>query len=216
MLTQITDHVTRAIARLKSQFQDSDEFKAMIAALVIEIQVFEDAQFKTFQVLRDPAACVALGASSTLIELAKLVQARARGTLDDTRMADLIASQVQVNRAQGTPEDLIAVYTAFFNATQGPPLFVTDADQATGGSFPAGLRTLVIEAELANGLFDTPEAFRNGMALIAQATPAGNRTILICAVAPTNDTNTVFVLDSSNTDDVSHMVCAFDSPDSVR
>jgi hypothetical protein len=41
--TEITDHVTRALARLKTVFSTSVEFRGVLAALALECQALETA-----------------------------------------------------------------------------------------------------------------------------------------------------------------------------
>lgn len=153
-----------------------------------------------------------LGKSSTLDLIGKLVQTRPRGTLSDTRMADMIAAQIEANKSNGSPEDMIRIYNAFFSTTLGPLLPVNDATDYVGGFFPAGKHATVLSNDPAQGLHDDTESIRNGIGMLAQVAPGGNRVILIAAVEPTCVAEDCFRLDSTSADGPEKMLAALDSP----
>lgn len=221
--SEITNHTARALARLKTQFQNSVEFKGLITALCVEVQAIETALAQLDRYLRDNAACAADSRNDALAKIGRLVGSRPQGGLTATQFSALIDAQVQVNASDGHLDQLIEIADLFLSSMIGNILYANDADASQLGPFPGGNHTATLTPDLpvaVNNKSVTPEALRNAIDLIRQATPAGNRTILTVPVFPTNDNDgtnhAIFFLDSTNTDGPERMVVSIDNPASVR
>ncbi len=218
MIEAITDHTTRALARLKTVFRSSVEFQGLISALATQAQVLEDAINDAREILRDPALCVTRSKDATLTRIGKLVKARAQGSLTQAEFRDLILGQIQVNISQGNPDALIAIFNAALGPSIGNVAQVSDSDPSllpTG--YRGGVGVLYLSGVLDFGNFTSLEFARNAMALIKSATPAGGRTLVTIAIEPIFQLNNPFLLDSSPTDNNNfRMLSTFDSPETVR
>lgn len=218
MVPAITDYAERAVARLKAQFSDSAEFKGLVTALALECQALDTALFDTLETFRDPNLCVTRSKSSTLAKLSDMVGGRDRGSLSDAQFRDLILAQIQTSKSDGTVDELVAIYDPILSTAMGDIVGINQPEDAGSfvGDFAGGDNCTVLIPELAAAQFGSLEQIRNAMSLLKQATPAGNRTVLIVAVDPTNNTNPIFLLDSTNTDGTARLLTAFDAPDTVR
>lgn len=218
--TEITDHATRALARLKTIFSTSVEFRGILSALALECQALETAILSVRDSIRNTDNGAA-GNTHAMVQVAKLVGARPIGTLPAADYVNLINAQIQVNKSQGAPEDLINVYNAMFAPYIGPLRSVVDvADPPGSEGYSAGVGALHLMGGISIGNSITLEQARNGMALIHSASPAGNRTIVTMGVFPiTNIPGMVgvFFCDTSPTDDPDYaLLASFDSPSTVR
>jgi hypothetical protein len=210
--TEITDHVTRALARLKTVFSTSVEFRGVLAALALECQALETAKLSVRESIRNPDNG-GTGNLATMVRVAKLIGARPLGTLAAADYVNLINAQIQVNKGQGSPEDLINVYNAMLKPYTGDLIEILDAGETGSQGYTSGPGVLQLISQLDMGKFATFEQARNAMALIKSATPVGSRTIVTMAIDPVLNTGAIFFCDASNTDDSGYgLLASFDSP----
>ncbi len=212
---EITDHVTRALARLKTVFASSVEFRGIISAFALECQALESAILSTRESIRNPDNGSA-GNLATMARVAKLVGARPLGNLAAADYVNLINAQVQVNKSQGSPEDAISIYRAMLEPITGPLSTVTDVgDAADPYGYSAGLGVLHILG--GDGAPLNLEQARNAMALFKSAAPAGGRTLVTLGIYPVYDVAAPFLCDTSATDSNSFgLLATYDSPSTVR
>lgn len=103
MTTQITDHETQALARLKEQFQSSDNVRSLVSAFAAPSQDVEDA---LWQLLVERSVDEAVGAQ--LDAIGSLV-GQARNGLDDDDYRRYVRARISANRSNGTVEDILKV-----------------------------------------------------------------------------------------------------------
>lgn len=215
--SEILNHYALALARLKLQFQDSTEFKALLAAIASEVQAFESALSQVAKYTRDHNAAATDGKLDALSQIGQLVGARPQGTLTASEFAAMISAQIKVNVSDGHLDELIEIADLFLAALLGPILYANDVEGPQLGPFHGGAHAVNLTPTLNIGDNVSPEVLRNAADLLRQATPAGNRTILNAAVAPANTVgNPLFILDVTNTDGPEMMLVSIDNPASVR
>lgn len=102
-MEQITDHSDRALARLRSQYQGKPKIAALVAALVDEVQEFDDALWDLYlgRMLDD-----ATGAQ--LASIGFVVGEPNAGRPDDDYRR-FIRARIKTNRSNGLPEELLAI-----------------------------------------------------------------------------------------------------------
>lgn len=104
IVDHIPDHVDRALSNLESQFQDSPNLKAVLRAIVGEVQVLEDA---TFLSTVDRFLGNATGAQ--LDQYGRVLGAR-RGELSDTAYRHILHARILGNRSSGSIVRLLDIY----------------------------------------------------------------------------------------------------------
>lgn len=104
-LTQIFDHVAKALDRLPYQFKTQENIENLISLYANRTQNVEDIFWELLELrfLED-----ALG--QQLDNLGKILDIEREGLSDDDYRIRLIAKIAQHN-SEGTPEDLIAIYS---------------------------------------------------------------------------------------------------------
>lgn len=100
----IPDHVARAEANLESQFQDSPNLRAVLRAIVDEVQVLEDAAYTA---VVDRFLDGAGGAQ--LDQYGRVLGAR-RGGLSDTAYRQILHARILGNRSSGSIARLLDIY----------------------------------------------------------------------------------------------------------
>lgn len=214
--TEITDHVDRALSRLKTVFRTSAQMRGILTAVAVECQALETAILTVRNSIRNVDNGGA-GNLATMVRVANLVGARALGSIATADYKVLINAQIQVNKSQGSPEDMIAVCNALIVPYLGPlnggVLDAGEGPSAKGNM--GGTGVLLIEPEISYGTSISIEFARNALALTKSATPAGGRTIVVMAITPTNNPNAIFLLDSTLTDSTARMIVALDSPSTL-
>ncbi len=170
MSERITDHVARALARLKQQFKDKPRLEAFLSLLVGPAQPLEDA---LWQLLVERQIDTAIGVQ--LDKLGKIVGERRLGR-DDETYRRLIRARISTNNSDGLVEDLIQVAGAVLNDPTATPEVVTE------GIAAAVLRVqgVVIDNDTANVLID----------LLSEAIVAGVRMILEYSITDDGHTGT--------------------------
>lgn len=104
-ITQITDHVNRALDRVVLQFKNSGLLKGLIGALSTEVQVLEDGLWGLLQAVRS----VSTATGTTLEKIGALVGAPVRGTRSDAQLRNRINAQILANRGSGEAANIYAV-----------------------------------------------------------------------------------------------------------
>jgi hypothetical protein len=131
-ITQITDHVVRALNRTLSQSKEKDRQNAFYEALINQIQDIEDA---TFGLVSGRAINTATG--EQLDQLGTIV-GQARGNFDDDFYRILLFVKIGQNTSQGGPEKIINVFQLLtesdvvycMNLTRASVMLSTDVDIA--------------------------------------------------------------------------------------
>lgn len=113
MFSPITTHQTDAIARLISQYANSEALKNLISAFVLPVQGIEDA-LETMNTLRGiyTAEGAILDRIGVIVGLT-----RTPGDDDDTYRRKLLG-KIKVNTSEGAPETVIQAYQLFTGVDQ--------------------------------------------------------------------------------------------------
>jgi hypothetical protein len=160
-LDHITDHAERAIARLPAQFR-LPRIESFVRALCSEVQVLEDVFWDLYTLRRID---VAVGAQ--LDTLGRIV-GQLRGGLDDTSYRVRIRVRIILNKASGTPNDVLRIFALLVGAqvrvlreefpaaftlriVEALPIPVDDAAAILQAAKPVGVRALLEWVECADG-----------------------------------------------------------------
>lgn len=175
--TTITDHLARALGRLRLQFRASDDIAGILAGLSAEVQAHETvlasviAQFRT----------VSSATANLLDRLGAFVGAPTQPTsLTDADYRTIVNGQIVVNSAAGRVSDIYALADATVSSLYWGDCDVLDADPAqvstvldlNGG---AGCAVVVERAEPTITIVD--DYARALVPLFSQIAPAGTRVI---------------------------------------
>lgn len=214
-ITQVTNHVARALSRVITQFRESEEFKAVNAAFAAQAQEIEDAVFAMLLQFRN----VNVATANALDQLGRLVQAPARGLKNDTVYRGWVIAQITVNKSWGQPEDLITIANAML-ATYWDDVGLIDTNDTAASSFgtKGGANVSIVEALTSTGtaepLSDVQEA-KDALTFLLQVTPAGGRTILGFMLDPivSRTDASLFRFDGANSAhlDQGRFYCALDT-----
>ena len=104
-LSQITDHVQRALDRVVTQFRESGFFKGMLSVLSAEVQANEDGLWSLLQAIRS----VAVATGTTLDNIGALVGTPPRGIKSDVQYRTRIEAQIIANRCSGESARIYAI-----------------------------------------------------------------------------------------------------------
>lgn len=119
MLTEITDYVARAKARVLNQYKEKPVLVALISELALAVQEVEAA---IFDVIEQTTIGTSVGA--WLDRLGAIV-GEERATANDVLYRRYVLARVQANTSEGTFEDIIAVITAWYGGPF-PSLILTE------------------------------------------------------------------------------------------
>lgn len=120
MFEHVTDHASRALGRMLTQYRDSAQFKGILNTLSAEVQAVEDA-IVGLAVVRDIDGAT----GATLDKIAKLIGALDRSYAlgnTDAALRLLIKTQIIVNKATGTDADYYELI-AYMTTVGGTPEF---------------------------------------------------------------------------------------------
>ena len=119
MLTEITDYVARARARVLHQYKEKPSLVAFIGELALTVQAIETALFDVIE-----QTTIGTSTGAWLDRLGDLV-GEERGGEGDVLYRRYILARVQANTSEGTFEDIIAVITAWWGSAF-PVLILTE------------------------------------------------------------------------------------------
>jgi hypothetical protein len=179
MFTAITDHLARALGRLRLQFRNSVDFYGTLAALTSEVQACEDAIAAVVLQFRD----VSTATGNLLIRIGALVGAPSKSAnISDADYRTIVSGQILLNKSAGLISDLYAIATATVESIYGYAWEVLDADpNQTNASL--GLRggvnvaVVVPTVTMTAGLdIDYAQAV---VPLFTRVAPAGMRVIFV-------------------------------------
>jgi hypothetical protein len=158
--TDVIDHVSRAKARLLSQYQSSPKLVALVGELGAVAAEVETALFQVgLQTSIDSAA-------GTWLDWIGSIVKEPRGSLADATYRVMIRARILANRTRGTTEDVNAVLKAW-NAGVFPTVNVFV------DSFPAGL-----DLQITSPLLDTTEKVWRLWSLL-KSTRAGGVALML-------------------------------------
>lgn len=125
MTTQITDHVTQALARLPEQHKDKLKLRALLSGLVGPTQAIEDA---LYQLLTERGVDTAIGVQ---LDALGYIVGQLRGGLSDDDYRRYLRARIATNRSRGLMSDIIRVSELVLNDT--------DAEIILRPEYPAGI-----------------------------------------------------------------------------
>lgn len=123
MLSEITDYVARARARVLQQYREKPSLMALIGEMAATVQEIETALFDVIE-----QTTIGTSTGAWLDRLGALV-GEERGGVGDVLYRRYILSRVQANTSEGTLEDIISVITAWWGAPF-PSLKLTEPGRA--------------------------------------------------------------------------------------
>lgn len=171
-IEKITDHVTRAVDRLVSQFQNSGFLKGTASVLAGEAQALEDGLWDMLQAIRS----VAVATGTTLDSIGALVGTPVRGGKTDTQYRNRVNTQIIANRSSG---DAVSIYAV---ARQGVIAWNVPNQPRIRENFPG---VYEIAAEPRGSISNDDTDARELAVLLNGASSAGVRAIVISIqVAP--------------------------------
>jgi hypothetical protein len=181
---QATDHETRGVQRLLSQFRNKYVFSAVLSSYLRRVQELENACWEVILTrnIRD-------GSGVILDSLGRIV-GRQREGLEDDDYKIALRAQIRINRTQGKPEDVIDV--ARLSLPDGVKFVYTEHDVAS--IFVEVLDQVVLKVSV---------LFRN-----LRATKAGGvRLFLIYSVDPPGE---AFMMADYNPADPQYLIPFYD------
>jgi hypothetical protein len=180
MITKITDHVDRALARLIGQFRHSASHRGLLASYIAEVQEVENA---LFDILVQSSIADATGAQ--LDGLGQILGERRNGREDDV-YRQAVAARFFLNKASGTIEEVLQLFR-----------LITDASPYLDEYFPAAF---VLRLE------DVPIEDPANLALMLRAVKvAAVRAVLHYLAAPRAESLILGTLVSPSTTLISSM-----------
>lgn len=123
MLTEITDYVARARARVLQQYREKTVLMALVGELALAAQAIETSLFDVIE-----QTTIGTSTGAWLDRLGALV-GEERGGEGDVLYRRYIRARVQANTSEGTFEDLIAVITEWYGSAF-PSLIITEPGRA--------------------------------------------------------------------------------------
>ncbi len=123
MLTEITDYVSRAKARILTQYKELTVLTGLISELVLLVQELEGALFDVTEQTAIPTA------TGFWLDRIGVTVGEERGGEGDVLYRRYISARIRANISEGTLEDVIAVITAWYGATF-PTLILTEPGRA--------------------------------------------------------------------------------------
>ncbi len=139
-----TDIQDAAWARLLTQFQDSETLRQYIAGLLDPLADFEQA----LSDVRD-ALNVDVATGDALDKIGSIVGETRQGRADDTYRL-FIKARIQINRAKGTPNEIINIISSLLQATEAyaalsaPEQATFEADVRLFEYYPAYFETEIV------------------------------------------------------------------------
>lgn len=163
-LAHVTDHETRAAARLTEQFKDKAAVVALLKSWAVQVQALED-QSQELQLQRALASATGIN-----LDLLGAIVGQPRGGRNDTQFRLWIAGRVLVNKSRGKTQQLIAIASKLVNGPvrlreYQPATFVIYCERVIVGNDGVEVAKL-LEIAKAAGVhmqfiwYDSPTAFR--------------------------------------------------------
>lgn len=159
-IPHITDHGDQAVARLAQQFREGVSVPALVRIHAARLQALEDV-FRDLLTKR----WIDTAAGAQLDVLGKIVGQPREGRADDVYRIWLRA-RVRLNLGSGTPEDLLAIFSAI---TQGTATIVLEEQYPAAFVLKVGSTAVVDPVQLA--------------AILRLARPAGVQAVLESATS---------------------------------
>lgn len=175
--TAITDHLTRALSRVRLQFRQSTDIAGVLAALAREVQEFENAASTVIAQFRS----INTATADLLVQLGSMVGAPTIGVLTDSEYKLIVNGQVIVNKAQCRVQDLIDLAAAtltghFWNSPA--QILESETDQSLAFGIYGGRSCAVVCEKDSGTVVNLAEYFARAVApLFFQMAPAGGRVI---------------------------------------